>query len=179
MSTSNFKTQEGFPLFATKQFDGFYYEDEETGEEIWTDGDAWACRKAQDEIEEFSENLKYYGIELKGGYYSGVQVVLTRRNSPGGYELEYAEDYTAEEWANRRKEEKQYYGGYYDFDLPYAERVKAEQREIEKIIKYCRTVLHENYGFDEYVVTVRFSNGETWYGLASEERNRLKAAAIA
>ena len=172
MATSNFETQKGFPLFATKQFDGFYYEDEETGEQVWYEGDEWAYRQAQDEIEEFSENLKYYGIELKGGYYSGAQVVLTRKSDT-------AEDYTAEQWAYSRKEEKQYYGGYYDFDLPYAERVKAEQREIRQIINYCRTALHDRYGFDEYVVTARFSNGETWYGLANEERNRLKAAAIA
>lgn len=179
MATSNFETQKGFPLFATEQFDGFYYEDEETGETAWADGDSWSFRQAQDEIEEFSENLKYYGIELKGGYYSGVQVVLTRKTDINGYEKEYAGDYSAKMWNQNRKEEKRYYGGYYDFDLPYAARLKAEQREIRQIINYCRTTLHDRYGFDEYVVTAKFSNGETWYGLANEERNRLKAAAIA
>ena len=84
--------------------------------------------------------------------------------------------YSAADWKKGRAEEKAYYGYYDDFDMSYSDRKKAEQRELRKILNFCRTKLKNLYDFEEYVCTARFSNGEAFYGLASNERNRIKAA---
>lgn len=165
MATCNFRTQDGFPLFATRLFDGGYYEDEETGEMCYQDFDEWHFDYCKEKLDELNRMLKYYEIKLESGYYEGVQVVLEAKEG-----AELTEDYTAKNWNDNRKEYRRYYGYYYEFDLPYSERKKAEQREIKRIIEFCRTVLKDNFAFDEYVVTGRFSNGETLYDLASSKR---------
>lgn len=174
MATSNFIEQKDLPLFVSSVFDGYEYEDEEAGRTEYCHGDFWLLREAEKKIKEFSDGLKYYDIELQDGYYCGVQVVLNHKKDTYFRTYEYTEYYTANGWKNARKNEKNYYGYYNDFDLPYSERIKAEQREIAKIIKFCRTVLHDEYDFDEYVVTGRFGNGETLYGLASDWKNQIK-----
>lgn len=174
MATNNFRTQDNFPLFATTIFDGYYYEDEETGEGKYFDGDTWLYEYAEKKIEEFNNSLQYYRISLESGYYSGVQIILEEKQGVYVY-IPHSGDFTPKEWKELRAEEKKNYGRYHDFDLPYAERVKAERKEIAKIERYCRTVLQEEYSFDEYVCTARFDNGEAFYGLASNESNKIKS----
>lgn len=174
MATCNFRTQDGFPLFATRLFDGYSYEDEETGETLYQDFDEWHFDYCQKKLDELNRTLHYYKITLESGYYEGVQVVLCAKEN-----AELTEDYTAKDWNDNRKEYRRYYGYCYEFDLPYCERKKAEQREIKRIIDFCRTVLKEQFEFDEYVCTARFSNGEAIYEKASNFRFRVKALAIA
>lgn len=173
MATNNFRTQDNFPLFCTRYFDGYEYENEETGEIEFCESDYYDFERAEKTIEKFNAELKYYQIRLESGYYAGVQIILEEQK-----DVELTEYYTAAEWNRNRKEYRNYYGYYYEFDLPYSLRVKAEQRERRKIEQYCRTVLKDYYDFDEYVCTARFSNGEAWYGLASEQQNRIKALAV-
>lgn len=174
MATCNFRTQDGFPLFATRLFDGYAYEDEETGEKRYCDFDEWHFDYCQKKLDELNRTLKYYEITLESGYYEGVQVVLGAKEN-----AELTADYTAKDWNENRKEYRRYYGYYYEFDLPYRERIKAEQREIKRIIEFCRTVLKNNFAFEEYVCTARFSNGEAWYEQADNVRARIKALAVA
>lgn len=174
MATCNFRTQDGFPLFCTSIFDGYEYEDEETGATCYTDFDEWHFNYCQKKIDELNNGLKYYKITLESGYYCGVQVILEEQDDEA-----FTRDYTAKEWAQERKFYRRRYGYFYEFDLPYSERKKAESREIKRIIKFCKTVLKEQFYFDEYVCTARFSNGEALYEKASNFRARVKALAIA
>ena len=178
MATCNFREQDGFPLFATCLFDGYSYEDED--ECGFVPFDEWHFDYCKGKCDELNESLKYYKITLESGYYEGVQVVLEEaEDGCGSRWAKLTKDYTAGEWAEERRFEKEYYGYYCEFDLPYAERKKAEQREIERIIEFCRTVLKNDFAFDEYVCTARFSNGEARYEQASNVRARIKALAVA
>lgn len=49
----------------------------------------------------------------------------------------------------------------------YASEVRKINRKLAEFAKA--------YGFQEYVCTARFSNGEAWYQLASNPRARLKS----
>lgn len=174
MATCNFRTQDGFPLFATRLFDGYAYEDEETGEICYQGFDEWHFDYCQKKLDELNRTLNYYKITLESGYYEGVQVVLETQNG-----VELTEDYTAKDWNDYRKEYRRYYGNCYEYDLPYAERKKAERREIKRIIEFCRTVLKNDFAFDEYVYIARFNNGAAIYGQADNVRARIKALSIA
>ena len=176
MATGNFRTQDNFPLFASKHFDGFYETDEETGEEIFFDGDPLEIKFCEKRIDQLNDSLNFYKLSLESGYYNGVQCVLEEKDG-----AELSDYYTPEEWRERRKEKNAYpyYYYYNDYAFSYSQQKREEQREIRKIINFCRTILKDEFEFDEYVVTARFSNGETWYGLASEQRAKMKAAAVA
>ena len=167
MGTCNFRTQRDFPLFVTTIFDGYYYEDEETGATEWFDGDYTLFKHAESDIDELNGTLNYFELHIESGYYSGVQAILERKTGNSWHCYEYTDDYTADEWKKFRADEKKAYGGYYDFDLSYAERAKAERRERKKIEQFCRTKLKELYNFDEYVSGGVFSNGEATYSLAT------------
>lgn len=176
MATCNFTTQNNFPLFATKHFDGYYYEDEDTGETEYVENiDFNGFEQAQKLVDEFNGGLNYFQLRLECGYYNGVQTLLEDKTDSYGCAF-LTKYYSAADWKKGRAEEKAYYGCYDDFDMSYSDRKKAEQRELRKILNFCRTKLKDLYDFDEYVCTARFSNGETLYGLASNERNRIKAA---
>lgn len=177
MATNNFIMQKDFPLFYTRYFDGYEYENEETGETEFYESDCYGFEQAEKLIEQFNAELSYYRIRLEPGYYSGVQIILEGQSNANG-DIPLTAYYTPSEWKDYRAEEKYYYGKNYEFDMPYSLRVKAEQRERKKIEQYCRTVLKDYYDFDEYVCTAKFSNGEAWYGLASEQKNRIKALAV-
>ena len=174
MATNNFRTQDNFPLFCTRYFDGYKYQDEESGETLYFEADYYEFKSAKEMLEQFNAGLSYYRIRLESGYYAGVQIILEEQDN-----AELTEYYTADEWKIYRASEKErYYGENYYFDMPYSLRVKAEQRERKKIEQYCRTVLKDYYDFDEYVCTARFSNGEAWYELASNQKNKIKALAV-
>ena len=174
MATSNFRTQDIFPLFATTIFDVEDYEDEETGETVNGFFDQWYCDYCQEKIDEFNEQLEYYRLDIEGGYYCGVQIVLNEKHPDAALASECSREY----WKECRAEEKQYPYTYYwyEFDLPYSKRLLAEQREIKKAMKYCRTYLKDEFEFDEYAVAYRFGNGETGYIKVNNDRARLIAA---
>lgn len=162
MAAPNFYTQDDFPLFATEIFDGQEYEDEETGESCYTDFDQWLFERCKQRVEEFNAGLEFYQIELRGGYYAGVQTFLTEKHPEAGTLTKY---YTAEEWRGNRADARKYPGSYYSYEFAYAykEQQARENRERREIAAFCRTFLRDHYDFHEYGVSSRFSNGETWY----------------
>lgn len=161
MATANFRTQNNFPLFATNYFDAQEYEDEETGETVYDENSGYfLLRDCEREIEKLNRELHFYRLELRDGYYSGVQLYLSEQ-----HDGETTDGYTREEWRDNRREASRYPGNYYywEFARPYSEQKRAEQREREKIERFCRGFLREIYDFHEYGISARFSNGETWY----------------
>ena len=146
MATNNFIMQKDFPLFYTHYFDGYEYENEETGEIEFYESDCYEFEQAEKLLEQFNAELSYYRIRLEPGYYFGAQINLEEQD-----DVELTNHYNADEWKHYRADEKRYYGKNYDYDMPYSLRVKAEQRERKKIEQFCRTVLKDYYDFDEYV----------------------------
>ena len=83
MSTCNFTNQNDFPLFATKHFDGYYYEDEDTGETEYVENiDFNGFEQAQKLVDEFNDGLNYFQLRLECGYYNGVQTLLEDKRTP-------------------------------------------------------------------------------------------------
>lgn len=71
--------------------------------------------------------------------------------------------YTAEEWKEARKNEKDSYGRYYDYKQPYSVQKRLEQQEKRKILEFINEGLKPKYDFEEYKIIGQFSNGETFY----------------
>ena len=63
---------------------------------------------------------------------------------------------------------------HYYFDCCRSVAYRKYEAEIRKINRKL-AALGKEYGFQEYVCTARFSNGEAWYDLASNSRARLKS----
>lgn len=163
MATSNFRKQNNFPLYATTFFDGFYYTDEETGEEMYFEDGICDYKTAKEDLEEFNDGLKFYRLTFEDGYYEGTQIILEdSRAVEDGYETNPIH-YTAEEWKEARKNEKDSYGRYYDYKQPYSVQKRLEQQEKRKILEFINEVLKPKYDFEEYKIIGQFSNGETFY----------------
>ncbi len=161
MSCPNFEMQKNFPLFVSTAFDPQEYEDEETGETVFDmEGDWMLFKDCEREIEKLNSKLHFYRLELRGGHYCGMQLYLTEQRDGAT-----TDGYTREEWRENRREASRFPGSFYswEFARPYSEQKRAEQREREKIKRFCRGFLREVYDFHEYGISARFSNGETWY----------------
>ena len=160
MSTSNFKMQDGFPLYAmpdpymkicpccciaqdtdvtTCEYCGAdLSQEDETIDEI-------GCQIVYDEIEsalakECSE-LDYLDIEAIPGYYSGLQL------------------FVKEQACNI---ESLYY------DIPEKEADGIIEQEKQKVIEIMKKVANQ-FGMEKLKVLARFSNGETWYKKEGEK----------
>ena len=168
MSTANFWSMDNFPLWARD----FYEEckicpecrtmqDNENDEcefcgcdlsnEAESFYDEWEaeyiCGEIDKKLEEINYNLIFHKIELKSGYYSGVQFYCET--------MHHDEDANGE--LDLDNDDAHYY---YDMYRSQARRkYKSEINKINKILKK----LGEEYGFEAYGVSARFSNGETWY----------------
>lgn len=148
MATANFYTQNDFRLMAG-EFSLPLYPVDENGEEntaaepIEYETDFYSIDEAQRKIDEINGGLQFYKLRLQDGNYCGVQIVVDDGETP-------------DEW---------YFEHYFDFNDYGVNRyvlrrmIQAEKKRInDKILP-----LFKEYGFDEYIVAARFSNGETWY----------------
>lgn len=148
MATANFYTQKDFRLMAG-EFCYPVYPIDENGEEntssdpVDYETDFYGIDEAQAKIDEINKGLRFYKLRLQDGHYSGVQIVVDDDNAPDDYYLEkwfdFA-DYGVNRYVLRRM-------------------VQAEKRRINENL----LPLFKEYGFDEYAISARFSNGETWY----------------
>ena len=169
MGTANFWSMDNFPLWARD----FYEEckicpecrtmqDNENDEcenclcdlsdvEAGNFYDEWEaqyiCDEIDDKLKKINHDLIFHKIELKSGYYSGVQFYCET--------MHHDEDANGE--LDLDNDDAHYY---YDMCRSQARRkYKSEINKINKILKK----LGEEYGFEAYGVSARFSNGETWY----------------
>ena len=133
MGTSNFYLQEDFPLYGASEeewdFEGSWdYLDEE-------------FTQAMDAADiKFRRILRFYDIELRGGYYEGVQLFVKEKEWDSIYWL----------WDNHGKQ---------------ADRMKSWETAF--IAKKLLPFIAKYMGFYEVYQAARFSNGETWYKRAS------------
>lgn len=172
--TANFRSQDAFDMYAIddKELVGFEdWTDEEKEDYENSDYDYFeAC--AYDYIEdldrltdELTEQLEYFTITSKGGYYSGIQSYVfpnCNRNTGRDYEHDNIEDAIYDLAYNF-----EYYDG-----MPEEEADKKARElinaEVEKINKELLPRLKE-VGMYRIAVSARFSNGETWYSKVDEK----------
>ena len=152
MATYNFAPMQlDMPLICGRTFEqaaANYLE--ETGEELtedefynWIENDDFddACYLAK----EFSENLTFYTVTVRGGYYTSFQFYVEPRDG-----AENIEDITNED-------------AHYYFDLCRSKAIEKAKGERQKIAHWLLGL--KKKGFNEVVITARFSNGETWYNI--------------
>lgn len=169
MATANFYTMNNFPLWArdfyteTKicpeckvmqdkdndkcEFCGHDLSDIES-ENLYDDYESdFICNEIEKKLEALNYDLIFHKIELKDGYYSGVQFYCETKD--------FDEDKNGE--LDIDNDDAHYY---YDMCRSQARRkYKTEINKINKLLKKLGT----EYGFDAYGISARFSNGETWY----------------
>jgi hypothetical protein len=169
MSTANFCSMDNFPLWARDfSYEGKFCpkcgvtQDSENDECEFCGYDLsnveaesfcdeyearFICDKIEKELEDINCDLIFHKIELKDGYYSGVQFYCETKD--------FDEDKDGE--LDIDNDEAHYY---YDMCRSQARRkYKSEINKINKILKK----IARNYEFDAYGISARFSNGETWY----------------
>lgn len=152
MSCPNFQTQRNFPLYC--------YDDTEM--EWWEAQDFFGL--VQSDLDEMNSDLRFFKITLNSGYYCGVQLFVQMQHYAfmAGFDEDGPED--------ADNEDCRYY-----LDMCRSEAVRkywAEQRKVLKLMEKIGAA----WGFEEYVCTAIFSNGEAIYDKASNPRARLKAA---
>ncbi len=172
MGTCNFHSMKNFDLWAVSS-DIFYFKPCDNCN-AWDAQDAKTCefcgadlsdaqpvydeiaaqdfcndleRRCQDE----NENLKFFEISVKSGYYDGLQlfVDLTNDADNAGF-TENGPEYLDNDSAH----------DYFDMCRSKCIRAyEAEQRKANKIL----AKIGGDYGMDKLGIFARFSNGETWY----------------
>ena len=103
------------------------------------------------DLEEVNKDLLFHEITIESGYYSGLQLYVTRSHAAAhaGF-TENGPEYVD-------NESTRYY-----LDLCRSAAIRkyeAEQRKVNKIL----AKIGRAYGMDKLAVYARFSNGETWY----------------
>lgn len=109
----------------------------------------------KEDLADINYDLMFHKIQVKGGYYCGIQ-----------FYVEVEHDLEEEDYSN---DDCHYY-----FDCCRSVAYRKYQAEVRKINRLL-TTLGKKYDFQEYVCTARFSNGEAWFGLASNSRSLLKS----
>lgn len=167
MATANFWTMENFPLWARDFYEKCkicpecnVMQDSENDEcefcghdlsDIESESlyDEYEAEYICDEIKTKLKNidLMFHTIELKSGYYSGVQFYVETKD--------FDEDENGELDIDN-------YDAHYYYDMCRSQARRKYKTEINKINKLLKE-LGKEYGFNAYGVSARFSNGETWY----------------
>lgn len=107
-------------------------------------------------MDELNRDLMFHKVEMRSGYYQGVQ-----------FYVEIEHDLAEEDYSNN--------DCHYYFDCCRSVAYRKYAAEVRKINRKLAE-WGRDYGFQEYVCTARFSNGEAWFEPASNPRARLKAA---
>lgn len=139
MATSNFWTQDNFPLYAIDDSDMDWMEADEFYSGL------------KEHLDDVNDGLTFFRITVRYGYYCGAQfyIEMTEDADNAGFTENGAE--FADNESTR---------DYLDMCLSQAKRkYEAEQRKVCKLMKK----IGEAWGFEQYAVSARFSNGETWY----------------
>lgn len=156
MSTPNFCTQRDFPLYCIDDSEMDWPEAQEFYGDL-------KC-----ELDGVNDGLCFFNISVKSGYYCGAQfyVDLSAAADNAGFD-----ENGATRWADNASTRD-----YLDMYLSEAKRkFETERRKVNRLLEK----LANAWGFEQYVCTAIFSNGEAIYEKASNKRALLKAAAIA
>lgn len=167
MSTPNFYNQQNFKLYI-KSFEPMTEEEYEAEDFEYYDSYEEAM-EAEREIfyedifegydgfnelmEKFNDTLIFHKLELRGGYYDGVQLYVEEKDDPN--ELD--------------NDDCRYY-----YDMCRSQAIRKYEAEIRKINKWMDKVATQ-YGWEELICLGIFSNGEAVYAYAERVRDSVKA----
>lgn len=156
MATSNFWTQNNWPLYAVDDSNMDWWE----AQDFYND--------VEERLADVNKGLRFFQIEVKSGYYCGAQfyITMTRDADDAGFTengAEYADNTSTRDF----------------LDMCLSEAKRKCEAEARKVCRLMKKIGAE-YGFEEYIVTARFSNGETWYRKAADatKREQIKAALL-
>lgn len=154
MSTANFSTQDNFPLYCI-------------------DDSGWDWPEAHDfysEVEDYlegvNENLTFFQITVRGGYYCGAQlyVEISRYADEAGFDQDGATRYAD-------NDSTRYY-----LDMYLSEAKRRFETEQRKVLRLLAAAAAE-FGFEEYFCRAIFSNGEAIYEkVQNTARSRARQA---
>ena len=140
MGTCNYTTQRDFDLYI---YD-VDFENELQYELDMEDGYLNAKALAK----RLSEDLMFYELTIKGGYYSGIQIFVKP--------IKWADYYY--EIDDLDNEDSHYY-----FDMCRSKALRKHQAEVNKINKKLLPLFEKELGFDHIRCIGVFSNGEAVY----------------
>jgi len=129
----------------------------------------------QDEDGDNVEDTFYVGIEvfLRSGYYTAACLDYTIKLYSDNIEISDTDSY------DFIFEHVYGYTDLTDKAKEWLQTIAPKLDELKsKMIKETEELFSKICGEDIYVVTARFSNGETWYGKADSKRNILKNALL-
>lgn len=132
MATSNFWSMDNFPIYANME------------EMDWIEADEFYSN-VEEVVDEFNEDLLFFKVSLKSGYYEGVQFYVEDKEDFGKYMNEFTND-----------------DCHYYFDVCRSVAIRKYYSEINKINRWLKKTAKE-WGFIQLSVVARFSNGETIY----------------
>lgn len=128
--------------------------------------DEWDAMDEYEQAEqlaaEFTESLTFHDVTIKSGYYESFQFYVEERYS-GYFDLDKESRYCID------NDNAHYY-----FDMCKSRALRAADAEKWKIARWLEKLTE--YGFNTYVITARFSNGETWYAPKNPRTELLSAA---
>ena len=147
MSTPNFYTMENFNLYIKayepeEDYDDIFYNYDEV--QMFYDDIFYGYDGFNELMENLNDDLTFHKLEIKGGYYSGVQIYVRELENP--HELD--------------NDDCRYY-----YDICRSQAIRKYDAEIRKINKWLdKTAV--DYGWKKLYCIGIFSNGEAVYEYA-------------
>lgn len=156
MGTCNYISQDRFDLYVTTyEVDEEYIKEYEEINECEFD-EEWDCqifyediyREAERLANKLNEELMFYQIEIRSGYYDGLQTIIQGTDWYDSY-------YNIEDVSN---DDCHYY-----FDMCRSKALRKHQTEVNKINKKLLPLFEKELGFEHIKCIGVFSNGEAIY----------------
>ena len=156
MGTCNYKSQGKFDLYVTTyEVDEEYikqYEkenghelDEELDRQIFYEDIYIEAERLADKL---NKELMFYQIEIRDGYYDGLQTIIQGTDWHDGF-------YNIEDMSN--------YDCHYYFDMCRSKAIRKHNTEVNKINKKLLPLFKKELGFEHIRCIGVFSNGEAIY----------------
>lgn len=156
MGTCNYKSQSKFDLYVKiyevdkeyiKQYEeeNGYEFDERFDRQIFYED---IYREAEQLADELNKELMFYQIEIRSGYYDGLQTFIQGTDWHDGY-------YNIEDMSN--------YEYHYYFDMCRSKAIRKYNAEVNRINKKLLPLFKKELGFERIRCIGVFSNGEAIY----------------
>lgn len=147
MSTCNFVTQSDFDLYIyDEDLDDTL--DEDTAINNYDFSMACVYEESKRLAKEFNKELMFYQIEIRSGYYCGLQTIIQPTDWYHGYNN--VEDISNDDC-------------HYYFDMCRSKAIRKHKAEVNKINKKLLPLFKKEIGFDHIRCIGVFSNGEAIY----------------
>lgn len=156
MGTCNYISQDKFDLYITtyevdeeyikeyEEVNGYEFDEEWDSQIFYEDIYMEAERLAN----KLNEELMFYQIEIRSGYYDGLQTIIQGTDWYDGY-------YNIEDVSN--------YDCHYYFDMCRSKAIRKHNAEVNKINKKLLPLFKKELGFEHIRCIGVFSNGEAVY----------------